>query len=394
MDEWPEPMGRAAFHGFAGRLVDVIDTHTEADRAAVLVQFLVAFGSACGREAHAQVGATLHAGNEFASLVGQTARARKGESWAPVRHLFKLADPDWATRIVNGLSSGEGITNYLRDPAPGDPETDRRLLAMEPEFARVLRTSERQGNTISAVLREAWDGGTLSVLTRNDPLRATDTHVSLITHITCEELHRELSDTAQANGFGNRFLWIAVRRSKRLPRPPIFAGAGVNLLAVELADRIRVARQRRLMDMTKDAEALWDASYEDLTAERRGLTGALLARAEAHALRLSLLYALVDGASAIGVEHLLAAFEVWGYVERSVEHLFGQRLGDSLADRIVEALTQRVELTESGIRDLFARNQPAARIGAALEDLRLAGRVTNELRETGGRPASVWRLSA
>ncbi len=35
-----------------------------------------------------------------------------------------------------------------------------------------------------------------------------------------------------------------------------------------------------------------------------GLTGALTARAEAHSMRLALIYALLDGASSIKVEHL------------------------------------------------------------------------------------------
>src|SRR5688572_5520228 len=49
---WPEPPGVAAFRGLAGRVIDTIDAHTEADRVAVLGSFLVAFGNAVGAGPH------------------------------------------------------------------------------------------------------------------------------------------------------------------------------------------------------------------------------------------------------------------------------------------------------------------------------------------------------
>src|SRR5438128_2157582 len=45
----PEPLRAAAFHGLAGEFVRAVDPHTEADPAAMLTQFLAAFGNACGR---------------------------------------------------------------------------------------------------------------------------------------------------------------------------------------------------------------------------------------------------------------------------------------------------------------------------------------------------------
>ena len=95
--------------------------------------------------------------------------------------------------------------------------TDKRLLVIESEFANVLKQIERQGNTLSVVGRQAWDGTTLGIMTKNSPAKATDPHISIIGHITTEELKRCLSTTESANGFGNRFLWVAVKRSKLLP---------------------------------------------------------------------------------------------------------------------------------------------------------------------------------
>jgi len=45
----PAPLGEAAFHGLAGRIVHRIEPHSEADPAAILVQLLIAFGNLVGR---------------------------------------------------------------------------------------------------------------------------------------------------------------------------------------------------------------------------------------------------------------------------------------------------------------------------------------------------------
>jgi hypothetical protein len=65
--------------------------------------------------------------------------------------------------------------------------------------------------------RKAWDGGILSTMTRSSSLRATGAHISIVGHITVEELRARLTRTDTANGFANRFLFALVKRSKVLP---------------------------------------------------------------------------------------------------------------------------------------------------------------------------------
>jgi len=82
-----------------------------------------------------------------------------------------------------------GHETVVRD----EGEPDKRLFMLEPEFARVLRVMSRQGSTVSATLRQAYDSGDLRIMARNSPGRATGAHVSMIGHITRDELRRELS---------------------------------------------------------------------------------------------------------------------------------------------------------------------------------------------------------
>jgi hypothetical protein len=123
------------------------------------------------------------------------------------------------------------------------------------------------------------------------------------------------------------------------------------------------------------------------------LYGAVTARAEAHVLRLSLLYALLDCAPAVDRPHLNAALSLWGYAARSARWIFGDTLGDPIADDIWQAVQSTCDgLTRQEIRDFFSRNKSAKAIGAALAVLERAGRLRREVRPaTGrGRPTEIY----
>src|SRR5258705_13497884 len=92
--DWPQPLDAAAFHGLAGRIVDTIAPYTEADRAALLIQFLVAFGNSIGPGPHFTVESTRHGLNLFAVLVGETAAGRKGTAFGHVDHIFGAAESE------------------------------------------------------------------------------------------------------------------------------------------------------------------------------------------------------------------------------------------------------------------------------------------------------------
>ena len=84
---------------------------------------------------------------------------------------------------------------------------DKRLLVIEEEFVRVLRVGSRDGNILSSVIRDAWDGKTLRGLSKTSPSKASGAHISIIGHITREELLANLAQGDATNGVGNRFLW-------------------------------------------------------------------------------------------------------------------------------------------------------------------------------------------
>jgi hypothetical protein len=408
---WPESLRPEAFHGLAGDFVRLASPETEADEAALLFSHLVAIGSLIGRGAHYRVGGDRHYTNLFAVIVAPSSKGRKGTSWGEVRRLASLVDPDWSKhRCVGGLSSGEGLIWAVRDPMverlalrKGSKITDRdeqvtdsgvedkRLLAYEGELSQALQAIGRDGNTLSAVIRQAWDGTPLRVMTKNSKAACLEPHISIVGHVTAAELQRLLSSVNTANGFANRFLWICAARSKCLP----FGGNVDSRALADLSTRTRGAIEfARTVDSVQfgpNALDEWAAVYPTLSEGRPGLLGAVTARAEAQTIRLAMLYALLDRSSAIRREHLRAALAAWQYCEDSARFIFGDTLGDPTADEILRLLRGAERgLTRTDIAEHFKRHKSSTEIGRALAVLQSLGLARSERHETSGRTAEVW----
>jgi hypothetical protein len=138
------------------------------------------------------------------------------------------------------------------------------------------------------------------------------------------------------------------------------------------------------------AEDLWCQRYPELTADRPGLLGALLARGPAHVVRLSAIFAVLDLARAIDVSHLAAALAWWDYCQASAEAIFADRTGNDTADRIRTEMLPGQTMTLTTIREqLFGGKISAGRLRDALDLLRQRGEVHLESRQTSGRPAFV-----
>jgi len=408
---WPSPMAEQAFHGVAGDFVRAVEPHTEADVAALLIQFLSFFGNVIGRSAYFLVEADKHYLNLFTTLVGETAKGRKGTSLGHVKSTFNEVDPEWKdSRMMSGLSSGEGLIWQVRDPIEKKEairergkvtgyqevitdhgEDDKRLMVIEPEFASTLRVIGRDGNNLSPMIRQAWDDGRLTTLTKNSPARATGAHISIIGHITKDELRRYLDRTETANGFANRFIWLCVKRSKALPEGGRIHEVNFQPILEKLSRAIEIAKSTTEIRKTDDAKKIWADVYEELSEGKLGLLGAVISRGEAQVMRLASIYAMLDQSSYIKEEHLHAALAIWDYSEASARYIFGDATGDPISDRILEAIREAPGgLTRTEINKIFSGNREKEKLQSALSLLETHGLIQKRMEETGGRPVEKW----
>lgn len=403
--KWTNKIADDAWHGYLGELIKHIAPQTESDPVALLIQGLVCFGNVIGRKPYYLVGATEHHLNLFTVIVGNSSSARKGTALDIINKIFDKTNNK--TTLRSGLVSGEGLIYHVRDPkeqvdtpnkrkGKADPGvSDKRLLVTETEFASTLKVTKREGNTLSTTLRDAWDGkAVLSTLAKNEPLTATDAHISIIGHITTQELKRHLTDTEISNGFGNRFLWVYVQRSRCLPHGGEISDIDITRFAIRLNEVIASARGTGRIVFNSEARVLWETVYPQLTTEKYGISGALTSRSVAHAIRLASLYALLDGKDKIGLDHLKASLAIIEYCDISCRYIFKELLGDRVADDIYALLSNSPNgVTRTEIRNYFNRNRSSSEIEHALVILYEQKKAFYTTEATNGRPIERWFLS-
>jgi hypothetical protein len=409
---WPV-LAPAAFCGLAGTLVEACGPYSEADPAALLVQFLVLFGNMIGRNPgpryrHVE---TWHHCNLFMVLVGSTAEGAKGVSGDLVKSFLYEVEPEWRRNLVGGFGSGEAIIYKVRDPIPAtgkkqeDPGvTDKRLVVSESEWASFLQIAKREGTTTTVVMRNAWDSGYLDNTTKGSPVHASNAHISMVGHITPDELVRHLDSTEKANGFGNRVLWILARRSKELPLPDrmprdVFKKIVYQIgVAKEFANKVAQMKdedmnfERGEMAMSEEARQFWCEMYGEFTNPFRDpMVGLMTARGAPQAIRLAMIYAILDRSDLIDRPHLEAAMAITRYSEASVQHVFGSATGHPLADLLLKELIRNVNgLTRTELSAKLGRNRKAEEIDNALNLLEKNEKAHREEVPTAGRPVERW----
>ena len=107
-------------------------------------------------------------------------------------------------------------------------------------------------------------------------------------------------------------------------------------------------------------------------------------------MRVACLYSLLDRTNIIRSEHLDAALELWRFARDSARFIFGDALGDPVADEILRSLRAAPDgMTRTEIRDIFGRHRSNA-IRVALSSLVELGRASFKTEKTDGRSAERW----
>lgn len=379
----------AAFDCFLGRLVRKVEATSEADPVAILASLICAAGVHMGQGPHVRAGDDPHPLLVWPLIIGRTNAGRKGSSWSAARRLIAAADPTFSPR--SGLTSGEGLAARFAieddDAIDGviDPSRDLRLMVFEPEWGGVMAKMRREGNSLSAILRSAWEGGDLSTLTVTQRV-APSSHVGIVAHITPQEFRARLDASDMAGGTYNRFLPIAVARTKFLP---LSQGAPASLmteLGALLAGRLDLGAQLRTIGFTGPASNLWRALYVELSTDHGDppQVEQFISRAVPNCLRIAAIHTALDNQGAIGTEHLTAAAALVRYSIASARAIFvDTATPNKLAAWIAEAGPTgrtRKEITV----DHFNGHKKAPQIEQLLAELIHTGRITKTTRPPAG----------
>lgn len=382
-------------YGLIGDVARAGSEGTETNAIAIAANFMAYLSCAVGRSAYLPIGNTRHHARLFCLHIGRSGRGRKGDAvWLALRvdQAVRAKNEAFAPQIHRGgLSSREGLVALMHDgyrqgrlDIPGIE--DKRLWVVESEFANVLHQGRRDGNTLSAALRDCWDGIDLKPATKSNRLYASEPHVCLSGAISPSELVDLMGTRELTNGFANRFLMIWAERSRVLPFPKETPQAVVEdlarrtmkVLAFAHVDRAGECEPLR-MGLSLQAEWRYAQIYREELNDDLGdsVVAALLERRAPMLLRLAMLMALTDLQTQIEERHIDAAMAWIRHATASIRFVFVNAAEDArltqvmeLSHRVLTFLRKRGQATRTQISsECFKGKVPKLRVDASLEYL-------------------------
>ena len=415
----PDP---ACLYGLVGEVARAGGDTTEANPFAVAANFIAFMSCAVGRGPYMAVGNTWHHTRQFMLHIGRSGRGRKGDAVSLISRIekaLKTLSPDATPKVHRGgLSSREGLVYLIHDGySEGKTEVeavlDKRLLVIESEFANVLHQGKREGNTLSAALRDCWDGVSMKPATKSSRLWATDPHIAMIGAVTPGELLGLMASRELTNGFANRFMMFWAERTKMLAFPRATRQEDVDALAQRVLGVLTFCKAERWaekddmrVELSPEArkryEKLYHGELNDNSAGER--ITALIERRAPMLLRLAMLFALCDLTTTVEVHHINAALAWVRYSVESVKFIFASAADEvataetnDTAEKIVEFLQTKNRVTRKQITvDCFKGHANKTRIDAALDELlssNPARIAVEEDRSAPGRPTKFYRLT-
>lgn len=387
MASFPDPPKEQAFQGLLGQVTDTIAGYTDASRVGLLASLIAMSGGILGVRGiyHTEQPSAVMAG-----LVGVTSEARKSTTIELAWTTLQSMGASYALRF-DGLNSGEAlVARLMKMQSTGAAHG----VLVEDEFSRLLVSSRREGSTLDAMLRTAFDGRALNVFTRNtsaDLSVVPPYAISAVSAITPKELRKLITPTMLVNGSVNRWAWIPVIRrdqpslGDRLPKLPQDLERAL-LDAMDHATRLSgpIPTEALAAGRLNDYGA-WLSGID-------GLAGDMGRRLNVIAFRTALVHAAVDRAGSVQVEHVERAIALTEYARAGLGWVFGQLTGSKEADLLARAVAAAGELgiTLTDVTRKLIRN-PVARQEAidAVMDL---GLIRVERVPGSGRPTQrlVW----
>ena len=416
----PDP---ACLYGLIGDIARAGSADTEANPFAIAASALAYFGVAVGRGPYMPIGDDWNHARLFIVHVGRSSRGRKGTSKKLVISRIAKAVRELQEDLVpqihtGGLSTREGLAMMIHDgwtqgKEEVPPIEDKRLLAVESEFANVLHQTKRDGNTLTTALRDAWDGTCIKPAIKTSRVWASNPHIGILADVTPSELRAMMAGRELTNGFANRFIFFWAEGDKVNPFPKPTAKDVIDGFAQRIAEILRFAGADRWVDrdafrmgFSSAAASLYAKLYKGELRDRSAgehITG-LLDRRAPMLMRLAMIFALTDQSLTIEVAHINAAMAWVRYWVDSVKYIFQSALDEVAVAEVNETAMQVLEFLKTNnkasrteiSKGLFGGHASRDKLDKALEELLAATPALIEVETVKGegRPAKIYKPCA
>lgn len=398
------------FYGPAGDIVRKIMPFSEAHPVGMYMNLIVSLGNMFGRGAYFSVGKTKHYTNENLVCAGGSSLSRKGTGRNEIDELLKVIDSTW--HPTGGFGSPQGVISKIKDSStyqkrigkkgittfetvtvPG--VDDKRLCIREGEISGLFKLASDHDTRAAELIRDAWDGIELrnNVAGKDrdgmsNSLVCREPHVSISGDTTVGELKVTIPPGSDKNGFGNRFLFSYIYRTKLVPDggPETDLKEEISYLQnvvtraqgqqqIDLSGPAVERKASKFMPFTPETNQAWKRWYsktEKGVDRLKGVAGNMTDRGPAHVRRLAMILAVIDMDDAIQLYHFEAALQLWEYCKESARFIFSghTREQEKILDD-VEAVKDGMTLREIRER-IFGKHKSAEWVKAQIDSL-LAG---------------------
>jgi hypothetical protein len=344
------PRGNAAMlYGIFGEFGRAAAKNTEVNQYAAAMNLMIYLSASVGRGIYFYIGNDVHHVRLYGLHIGRSSRGQKGGAHSLLNRVIRvITESDdlqllLPSRHTGGLSSKEGLAalihdGYMQGKEEVAPITDKRLFIRESEFSNVMHQAARNGNTLSAGLRDAWDGVGIQPATKLKGTWASHPHIAIAGACTPVELLALTTKNDVSNGFLNRFIIFWAERTKLIPFPDSTPIDTVNLLATKIKAIIQFAKgnyvwdknpslaseDNRQITLSDDAKRTYGALYINVFPKYNDgdKVTALTERKAPYLLRMAALFAISDFSLVIEEWHINAAYEWVKYWHESVKFIF------------------------------------------------------------------------
>jgi hypothetical protein len=369
---FPENAWRGAF-----------DTYRKAQRgsteASDVVHFSVLWTAAplhMGRRVSMSYGDILYP-NTYICFSGPSGD-KKTTAQRRIQRLLPQGVPVFTVGSVEGLS--DELSQHQKEHGIAT------YLFRWEELASFLCPAKMKGSPLLPFLTEVFDcPAEFSRKYRHNKIDVKEPTPSVHTCTTPDWFWRYATPDDFFGGAMNRFLFLSGPKKAAIskPTPPDQELLNEVVEALRALDQIQILR----LDLTPEAEKLWDQFYRDFySREREGLLVEAPQRIHVYVLKLSMVYAALEGSHDIDVPQLKAAIAVGEYAAECTRRLLEERHVSRKVDldaRFLEYVTKHEGKSLRDLQQELWRYANAETFSRVLKGLLQADRI--EIRMELGR---------
>jgi hypothetical protein len=406
MTRTPAPVPAASpgiFHGALGEIALDLAEGSEADPIGIYASLQGTASVLIGAGPYVKID-TRHPLLIWPLLMGRTGGGRKGTAGDLAHEVARAGCPDVEGLKDSGLSTGEGLVMRIRDrDEDGHDETtggtdEKRLLVVEEELGSVMAALMRRDSRLAGIMKEAWMGRRLAVLTKQ-PYWASSSHVVVLGHVTPREFRARVHAVDLASGLWNRFMPVYTERRKLVAMPDGIADDKLAGFGKSFAQCVEAATMKRGIGLDAGAARTWhDEIYPRLAepADEDSLVADFVQRAAPYTRRLAALHAALDGERRTANEaDLSAAFAQVRYSIASAAYALDPAPHDVRLDKMLRAVMEAgaagIDRTQASA--LFSGHAKKAELDVLWHAAAARDGYAEVSEQTGGRPRTILRAA-